>query len=813
MGQICSDLVVVELGDGSPAAAEAGMFFADNGARVIKVEPPGGDSLRTRIPSGWLVWNRGKESLVCDFLTPEGREAVKTVLAGADVLIEAFDAGQAESWGVGYEDLRLLHPELIYCSIKGFGPSGPYARIPADDALVMAKAGAFARGDFAYRPGPIFSGALVASNGAANMALAGILAALVVRDKTGVGQRVDASLYLGLNPIDYFVSYHVQIAAKLAQSRATEQEEPASAPKEAPAPPITRYMVSACTRDGRWMFFSPQLPHQAAALVKVLELDWILDDPRFRNMPAFATIDDAAAWEEAIDQRVKDRDLSEWIERALANNDLPFEAVLTAEEALDHPQMRANGNVIVVEDPIFGSVEEVGPVGAFAQTPSLVRRSAPMLDDHDPLPEPKRAKAMSDVGLPEHALSGITIVEFGYFYAMPFGVTMVGALGARVIKIENIDGDPMRWGFGLPEWGATKTMEGKESICIDLQTDAGRKIVHELLQRADVFVQGFRPGVDTRLGVDYDTVKGINPSIVYVHGAGYGQDGPYAHRPIYAGTAAAAAGSVHRQAAYWLDPELNKTLGAEETQVLVAPRMRNLTDGDANAAVGVLSATMLALRHRQRTGEGQFVGTSMMGGNVLAYSDDFNRYRNKVPVRQADSEQMGLVATYRLYETSEGWVFLAIRTPAEWERAVRTAGWEDLLDEGLSAVESDPGADTSQLASKLAVLFAERPAVFWEDLFLEVGVGCVAVSEQRQAQLAAKDENLRVMGLIAEIEHPMFGTLLRYGPPALLSATPGRIAPGSIVAQHTEAILDELGYDQEEIAKLAADGVVRLRAQ
>lgn len=807
MAQICADLVVLEIGGGTVAAAQTGMFLADNGARVIKIEPPGGDSLRVRMPAGWLVWNRGKESLVCDLTGPRDRQNLRSLIEAADVVIEGLEAGQAREWGLDYDQLRERCPSLVFCSVKGFGPTGPYAAVPADDALVMAKAGAFSFGDFAFRPGPIFAGALVASNGAAAMALAGIMAALVVRDRTGVGQRVDTSLYLGLNPIDYFVSYHVQLRKKMEDGGSqTFGRREGSGP--APQAPVTRYMLSVCTRDGRWMILSPQLPHQAAALVSVLELDWIFKDERFATMPAFATVDDATAWEHAIYERVKERDLADWVERALANPDLPFETVLSAQEALDHPQMRANGNVVVVDDPHVGPVEEVGPIGNFSESPSRVRGSAPALGDHGPPPRPI-PRPLDDASLPVHALSGITIVEFGYFYAMPFGVTLAGALGARVIKIENLEGDPMRWGFGLPEWGGTKTMEGKESICVDLRTEAGRIIVHELLRRADVFVQGFRPGVDVRLGVDYQTVKALNPTIVYVHGAGYGQHGPYVSRPIYAGTAAAAAGSVHRQAAFWLDPGLNQSLGALEAQAVVAPRMRNLTDGDANAAVGVLAAVMLALRHRQRTGQGQFVGTSMVGGNVVAYADDFNRYRGKVPVRQADSEQFGLGALYRLYEAAEGWVFLGVRTLDEWQRATEVAHWPELLEPGRRALAGDGDADKELLAS-LTERLSTRSAQAWEELFLASRVGCVAVSAARQSERSSTDENLREMGLIVEIDHPLFGPLYRYAPPAALSATPGRVAPGSFLAQHTTSILAELGYDDEQVAKLAADRVVRV---
>ena len=805
MEQICGDLVVVELGSGSAAASEAGMFLADTGARVIKVEAPDGDQFRSTLPSGWLVWNRGKESVRADLDEESGRQLVRNLITAADVVIDTLAPGQAEAAGLDYEHAVKLNPSLIYCSITGFSSTGPLARIKGNDALVMAKAGAFCRGEFGFREGPIFSGALIPSNGAAHMAVSGILAALIVRDRTGVGQKVDASLYLGLNPIDYFVSYHVQLGQRAQQTPATaDMTKPARA-----VPAATRYMVSACTKDGRWLFFSPQLPHQARALISVLELDWVLDDPRFKDMPSFWSLEDAAAWENAIYERVKERDLQDWIQRSLDNNDLPFEPVLSPEEALDHPQIRANGHVIEVNDPAVGPVTQIGPVAAFSLSPAHIERSAPQLDDHAELPQPKESPSPSDA-LPSHALDGVTIVEFGYFYAMPFGVTLAGGLGARVIKVENIDGDPMRWSFGAPEWGSLKTMEGKESICIDLRSEAGRKIMEELIRKADVFVQGFRPGVDKRLGVDYETARALNPEILYVHGAGYGVSGPYAHRPIYAGTAASVAGSVHRQGAYWLDPELNKSLDAASAQIVVAPRMRNLTDGDANAAVNVLSAILFGLRHRQRTGHGPFVATSMVGGNVLAYSDDFNRYEGKTPVKQMDPEQYGISATCRLYQAQQGWVCLALSSQEEWEIAMSAADRKDLaVDDRFSTSESRLQHDT-ELTSELETLFSTRRASEWEELMLAAGAGCVAVTEVPQSVAAVTDPQILESGLVAQIDHPMFGSLLRYAPAAKLSRTPGRVAAGCTLAQHTASILNELGYSEEDIAKLAAEGSVRL---
>jgi crotonobetainyl-CoA:carnitine CoA-transferase CaiB-like acyl-CoA transferase len=809
MAMICDDLLVVELGTGSPAASMLGMFLADNGARVLKVEPPAGDRLRAGLPSAWLVWNRGKESVVLDLRSPRDRAEAVRLAGSADVIIDGLAPGRAGRYGLEFEQLKAANPSLVYCSITAFGRHGPYACVKGYEAVVQAKAGAFGRGAFAFRPGPIFNGAFLASNAAAQHALGGVMSALVVRDATGVGQRVDTTLWQGLGPTDYFMSYIMQIGAKASAEAAARGEQPKPVAQSASGSAATRYGVLGCTRDGRWLSFSTQLPHQARALAMVLGLEGMLSDPRFERMPEFSTIEDAHEWDRRILERIKERDFEEWVAAGLANPDLPFDAVLSAEQALSHPQIRHNGNVVVVNDPALGPIEQIGPIAAFSATPSVIRRSAPGLDEHGTLPEPRHTVARSVPGrLPDHPLSGLTIVEAGYFYAMPYGVALAAAMGARVIKIENVDGDPMRWAFGPKEWGGCKTMEGKESVALNLRHPVGQAVCKELITRADVFVQGFRPGVDARLGLDYETVRKIRPDIVYLHGSGYGPSGPYAHRPIYAGVAGALAGSVHRQAAYWFDRELAQSLNAVEAHTVIASRLATVTDGDANPAVSVFASLLLAVRHQRRTGQGQFVATSMIGGNVLAYSDDFNLYMGKEAVQQADPDQFGLNALYRLYEANPGWVFFAAPSDTEFATAVAVMGDPWLSIDPRFATAKARTEHDEALAGLLAARFTDRPATEWEEILSVAGVGCVSVPEDNQPVVSCKDPVLRETGLMVEIEHPLFGKLLRYAPPAALSETPGIALPGSFFAQHTTSVLRELGYSDESIGKFAADGAI-----
>lgn len=792
---ICDDLLVVELGDGSVAASLAGMLLADNGARVVKVEPRSGDRLRTLSPSGFLVWNRGKESRALDLRTPEGRAEARALAVRADVLIEGFADGVAAGFGLGYEELSGENPGLVYCSIRGFPSGSPHSRLRAYDGVVAAKTGWFTRRRSA-RPGPHLLAPPLASHGAGQLALQAIMAALVVRDRTGLGQRVETSLLQGLSPMDYFGLMTLQ----------HEKAHPAGTG-------AARATAGAlCSKDGRWMIWTTTLRKETEALTRALGLQWTWDDERFRRAPDFAGQDEAAAFLDLLRDRFRERTWAEWEPLLLAEPDVGFELVATSEEGLRHPQVLHNGHVIEVRDPVLGPVRQVGPIAAFERTPSVVRGSAPVLDDAvlDDLERRAASAPAHGAVMPPHPLDGVTILEFGQFYAMPFACTLAAALGARVIKIESPDGDPMRHGFGAAEIGGAKTTEGKESLSVDLKTEAGQEIVHRLARRADAFVLGFRPGVAERLGLGRQKLRELNPRLVYVHGAGYGPSGPYASRAIYASIAAAVAGAFPRQAGEAVDAGRAAEAvrrGLPGIRALEA-RINGMADGDANAALALGSALLLALRHQQRTGEGQYAFTSMIGGNAYAYADDFNAYAGKPVVAGPDLDQYGLHALYRVYPASTGWLFLAAPLPPEWEALAAALGRPGLLDDPRFATESARRAHDAELAAVLTEAFSHASAEAWEERLSSHGVGCAAVYEGSPSEFTL---SLREAGAVAEVVHPLFGKVLRHGPPASFSRTPPRVAPGCLAGQHTEPILAELGYDESEIARLTRDRVVFTR--
>ena len=792
MDRICDGLNVLELGSGSVAASMAAVVLADAGARVIKIEPPKGDRLRSQNPSGFLVWNRGKDSVVADLRTTDGQQQVTELAKSADVVIEGFAPGTTDGWGVGPDALRSVNPALVHCSITGFGKTGPYAALKAYDSLVAAKAGLWARGNWGHRDGPIMFPVPWASFGAAMQSVAGILGALLVREKTGRGQTLDATLVAGLDPIDYFVSTIVQLMAKRGEAPNADSRSATSA---------SRFGVLVATRDGRFIQTSTMLPHQGKALCDVAGIGHVIaEDPRFRGLPTFASAEDAQEWEDLLLEAFRARDLDHWLPLLEASPDVAFEVARTSQEGIAHPQIVHNGDVIVVDDDTCGAVRQVGPVGHFDQTPIVVDRSAPDLGSNTGAfvahEFPTAAAAA-----PAHPFAGVTVVEFGSFYAMPYATAMLAALGARVIKIEDGAGDPYRQSFG-PEVASNKSTAGKESVSIDLRTAEGRAIAQQVIAQADAFVTGFRSGVADRMGLGCDELRALNPRLLYVHAAGYGTDGPYAHRALYAQAAQAVAGSFGRQVGYWTDPAQSEGFSVLELQAVVLPHLNQIIDGDSNAALVVLAALSLGLYHQQRTGQGQFLRTSMIGGNAWAYSDDFCDYAGKPAIPLCDSEYYGTSALDRVYEASgDSWICLAVHTDAEFTALLGVIGLPELATDDRFSSMSARGEHDDELVGLLGKRFAEKPAAEWETALSDARVGGVEVNMTGQPVFTSYDPVLRETGLTVTVEHPLFGEIVRAAPPISFSETPGRIAPPCVRGQHNVPILAGLGYSEGDITK------------
>ncbi|MGE0384633.1 MAG: CaiB/BaiF CoA transferase family protein [Gammaproteobacteria bacterium] len=804
---IFEHLVAVQIGTGV-ACDLPGMVLADNGCRVLKIEPPGGDPLRTSMPAAFLTWNRGKQSVVADLRDSHGAARVADLIAHADVVIETLGPGVADRRGVGAAAMRARNPALVYCSVKGFGSTGRYAHLKAWEGVIAAKAGGFGPNlGPGHREGPIFFGMPRASVGAAHHALQGIAAALAVRESTGRGQFLETTLFQGLMTYDYFGTAVHQLVQRNPRRYGTRRT-PAGV------------MGLLCSADGRWVVPTNRLKKEYDALLRAVEMTHTQDDPRWRMHAAHGeppTTGDPARdrelWEMVI-ERFRGAPLSHWRPRMDAEDDLAAEWARTCEQGLDHPQVVHNGHVVQIDDPRVGRMRQVGPIALFTATPSRIDRPAPALDEHGPLQDLATRALPRDTGrpAPAHPLAGITIVELGHHYAMPYAITLVAALGARVIKVEPPEGDHMRDIVAIPEAGGHKVMDGKHSVIADARTPQGREVIYDLVRRADVFALGLRQPAADRMQMNEAAIRRINPDIVYFSATGYGDGGPFAGKAMHAGTAAAAVGAIARQAPAWLEPARAAGASREALAAIAARFGGGANNGDAAAAASAATALVLAILARRRFGGGQYVRTSMLVGNAYSYSDDFNAYAGKPAAIAPDEDQLGFDATYRLYRAAEGWVFLALPTAREWAAfctlAAPALGTDPRFADAAARQRND-----AVLARELDALFAGRTAAQWESSLAPAGIGCVAVAPGTASAFACEDPVVRDEGLVVQVEHPIFGSILRHGLPQRFSETPASLGTGCWAGEHTDAVLGWLGYDAERIAVLRASGACAPRRE
>ena len=228
----------------------------------------------------------------------------------------------------------------------------------------------------------------------------------------------------------------------------------------------------------------------------------------------------------------------------------------------------------------------------------------------------------------------------------------------------------------FPELGGAKCVQGKESICVDLSTEEGRAIVHALARKSDIVLQSFRAGVAKRQGVDAETLRAVNPDLVYLNSPGYGIDGPCGDRPAYAPTIGAGSGLVMRNIGTAIEerPGLSlKEIRADALR-LSGAGTTEYAQADGISALTAASAMALGLLVRDRTGVSQEMLTTMLTSTAHALADDMAEYKDRPPTQAADAELLGYSALYRLYRAADEWIYLAAPSTGDWDALCAVLG-------------------------------------------------------------------------------------------------------------------------------------------
>ena len=807
-------LRVLDLSNGL-AGAQASQTLADFGAEVVQVEPPGGSSLRG-LPSFPMI-GRGKKSMVLDLHDPDGAALARAMAVGADVVIETFRPGVMERLGLGYEELSAANHRLVYGSVTGFGRKGPYADAKGYEALVMARVGAlWASQAMVSREGPAHVSVPYCSYGASQQLLTGICAALHERERSGRGQRVDATLVNGVASLGTWNWYLNVITSKFP-----EAFTPSSPIGQhgTPLTPMVFMLLIALSKDGRWLQFSQVQLHLYMEMLKVMGLDWMLQDDEWKDAVWAADSPKTGEFWDKLYEAVQSKTLAEWNEVFENDHNVWAETMRHGSELLDHPQMRHLGAVVEIDDAERGLVRQPGPIVQMSATPAVLEHGAPVLDADGaalraaPWPAIGGVDAAPGTGSDsgEAALGDVTVLELGTFFAAPFGGTVLREVGARVIKVEPLEGEPMRTLLPFPELGAAKCVQGKESICVDLSTEEGRSIVHALARRADIVLQSFRAGVAKRQGVDAETLRAVNPDLVYLNSPGYGIDGPCGDRPAYAPTIGAGSGLVMRNIGTAIDerPGLSlKEIRADALR-LSGAGTTEYAQADGISALTAASAMALGLLVRDRTGVSQEMLTTMLTSTAHALADDMAEYKDRPPTQAADAQLLGYSALYRLYRSADEWLYLAAPSAGDWTAlCAALVGEAELAADARFVDGAARDANDAALAEVLEEVFASRPAQHWEDTLLAAGVGCVVAHREPPESVLQSAEFAGAADMLVEVEHPTFGDHVRLKPYVSFSRSATVAEPGVLAGQQTDAILSELGYSVEAIADLRERKVV-----
>jgi len=392
-------------------------------------------------------------------------------------------------------------------------------------------------------------------------------------------------------------------------------------------------------------------------------------------------------------------------------------------------------------------------------------------------------------------LQNVKVLDISQIMAGPYCTMVLDDMGADVTKVEKIQGgdDSRQMGPYVNDESTcfSQINRNKKSISLNLKDDRAREIFYRLAKDADVIVENFRTGVTKSLQVDYDTIKAINPGIIYCSISGYGQTGPYSHRGGFDLVAQGMTGLM--------------SMTGEKGR---RPLKTGIAVYDIGAGITAVYSILAAYIHKMNSGEGQHIDIAITECGLPWFAWEAAAYFGVGTVPEPTGWRHRVSAPYQAVKASDGYIMLGCANQRTWERFCQDVlEREDLMADPRFLTNFDRGQNVEELEAVLEEIMVNGEMNHWLELCDKAGVPAGPINNFAQAM---QDEHYLARGMVQEMDHPVIGKMKTIGFPSKFSLTPSQIRSSApLLGQHTDEVLDTLGFSPEQRETLRAEGCIK----